>query len=167
MGLAISIKRRKLQPNLAAAVVPSYNGGSAYLILTKYNNYAGIGTGDGVNKLAVLDPNETQPDEYSSPSVPVMREVLTITGRTPEPQRGFPNAVGEWCINSAVVDPITKSAIVNNEDGSAYRWSFENNTLSESIGLTDGAREAYTPTVIGVDGTAYIISDGFLFAVGK
>ena len=39
-----------------AASVPSYTGTSKYLVLTKYNNYAGAG-GDGVNKLAVLDPN--------------------------------------------------------------------------------------------------------------
>jgi len=77
-----------------ATLVPSYNGGSAYLILTKYNNYAGIGTGDGVNKLAVLDPNQAQPDEYSSPSVPVMREVLTIAGRTPEPKARVPQCGG-------------------------------------------------------------------------
>jgi hypothetical protein len=38
-----------------AAAVPSYGGPSSYLLLTKYNNYAGTG-GDGVNKVAVLRP---------------------------------------------------------------------------------------------------------------
>ena len=47
-------------------LVPSYSGASSYLILVKYNNYAGVGTGTGVNKLAVLDPNAAQQDEYSS-----------------------------------------------------------------------------------------------------
>src|SRR5207244_3063764 len=39
-----------------ASMVPSFQGTSNYLIMTKYNNYAGIGTGDGMNKVAVLDP---------------------------------------------------------------------------------------------------------------
>ena len=38
-------------------MVPSYPGTSRYLLMTKYNNYAGVG-GDGVNKIAVLDPND-------------------------------------------------------------------------------------------------------------
>src|SRR5262249_28342385 len=44
-----------------AAMVPSYSGGSSYLIFAKYNNYATLGDGnDGVNKIALLDPNATQ-----------------------------------------------------------------------------------------------------------
>src|SRR5262249_21342655 len=43
-----------------ASAVPEYHGSSAYLVLTKYNHYAGLGTGDGVNRLAILDPNDTQ-----------------------------------------------------------------------------------------------------------
>ena len=30
-----------------ASMVPSYAGGSPYLLMTKYNNYAGVGSGDG------------------------------------------------------------------------------------------------------------------------
>jgi len=41
------------------------------------------------------------------------------------------------------------------------------NTLSESVTLTTGIGEAYTPTVIGVDGTAYAINNSTLFAVGN
>ncbi len=39
-----------------ASLVPSYHGTSSYLLLSKYNDYAGIG-GTGVNKVAILDPN--------------------------------------------------------------------------------------------------------------
>jgi hypothetical protein len=150
-----------------AASVPSYSGSSAYLILTKYNNYAGAGTGDGVNKLALLDPNTRMTDLFSSTPVQVMQEVLTIKGVTAEPQLGFPLAVKEWCINAAAVDPYSKSAVVNSEDGVVYRWDFTTNTFIQSLRLTAGLGEAYTPTLIGPDGTAYAINDSVLFAVGK
>src|SRR5207244_5794124 len=45
-----------------ATMVPSYHGSSLYLLMTKYNNYGGINTGNGLNKLAILDPNATQTD---------------------------------------------------------------------------------------------------------
>jgi hypothetical protein len=152
-----------------ASLVPSYRGSSSYLILVKYNNYAGVGTGDGINKLAVLDPNASQTDEYAGtlPAAQVMQEVLTVAGVTPDPQSGFPNAVREWCINSAVIDPLSKSAFVNSEDGVIYRWDFTTNTLAQSLRLTAGLGEAYTPTLIGADGTVYAINDASLFAIGN
>jgi hypothetical protein len=152
-----------------ASAVPSYTGSSAYLILTKYNNYAGSGTGNGVNKMAVLDPNGTQQDEYSTAPVTVMKEVLTVTGVTPDTKytAEYPDAVREWCINSAAVDPATKSALVNSEDGNLYRWSFVTNTLTQKVSLTAGVGEAYTPTIVGADGKVYAINDATLFAVGN
>jgi hypothetical protein len=95
-----------------------------------------------------------------------MREVQTITGVTPEPQPGLPLAVKEWCINTAAIDPFTRSAIVNSEDGVVYRWDFASNTFTQRLRLTGGIGEAYTPTVIGPDGTAYAVNDSILFAVG-
>jgi hypothetical protein len=146
-------------------LVPSYTGTSPYLVLTKFNNYAGA-NGDGVNKIAILDPNVLALDPISG--IPTMKEVLTIAGPTPDSEfrPNFPNAVREWCINSAVVDPFTKSALVNNEDGILYRWDFTTNTLSQSVVLTAGIGEAYTPTLVGVDGTVYAINNAILFAVG-
>jgi hypothetical protein len=149
-----------------ATAVPSYTGASPYLILTKYNNYAGSGTGDGINKVALLDPLAGMTDEYGT-SVTVMNEVITITGVTPKPSAGFPNAVYEWCVNTVAIDPSTKSAIVNSEDGVTYRWDFTTNTLLQSLRLTAGRGEAYTPTVIGTDGTIYAINDAILFAIGN
>lgn len=151
-----------------ASAVPSYHGSSKYLLLTKYNNYAGyfIG-GNGLNKVAILDPNDSMNDPISSTTV--MREVITVLGVTPDPEyvADFPGAVREWCINTAAVDPITKCAIINSEDGKVYRWDFTTNALIQPITLTSGIGEAYTPTVIGVDGTIYAISNGTLFAVGQ
>lgn len=146
-----------------ASLVGSYTGTSSYLLMTKYNNYAGIGTGDGLNKIAILDPNDTQIDSRTGATV--MKEVLTILGPTPD-DNGFPGAVREWCINSAVVDPFTHSVLANSEDGKLYRWDLDTNTFTQVITLTGGLGEAYTPTVIGADGTVYAIQDAQLFAVG-
>jgi hypothetical protein len=93
--------------------------------------------------------------------------VITIAGVTADPHNGFPNAVREWCINTAAVDPLSKSALVNSEDGTLYRWDFATNSFTQSIALTSGLGEAYTPTVIGNDGTVYAINDATLFAVGN
>jgi len=149
------------------AAVPSYKGRSKYLLLTKYNDYAGLG-GTGVNKLAVLDPQAYQVDARTN--AVVMKEILTIAGPTPDPDHvdaAHPDAVREWCINTAAIDARSKCALVNNEDGVLYRWDFRTNTLSQSVVLTSGIGEAYTPTVIGPDGTAYAVNNAVLFAVGK
>jgi hypothetical protein len=145
---------------VSASAIPSYSGKSSYLLATKYNNYTNWG-GDGLNKVAVLDPNATETDPVTGLSV--MNEVETVLGPTPDGDEG----VKEWCINSAAVDPATGSIMVNSEDGNLYRWNLAANTLSQMQTLTTGYDEAYTPTAIGVDGTVYAIQDGILFAVGN
>jgi uncharacterized protein (TIGR03437 family) len=142
-------------------MAPGYTGTSAYLIMTKYNDYANAG-GTGLNKIAVLDPNATETD--SATRATVMKEVLTITGPTPSTTEP---GVKEWCINSAAVDPSTSSIFAGSEDGKLYRWNLVTNTFSQSIVLTPGLGEAYTPTIIGVDGTVYAINNATLFAVGQ
>jgi hypothetical protein len=149
-----------------ASAVPGYSGTSQYLIMTKYNNYAGIGSGDGHNRVAILDPNATEHDPVL-PSTLVMNEVLTHLGVTPDPAfPQYPGAVREWCINTAAVDPFTKAVLVNSEDGNLYRWDLTSNALSQVITLSKGVGEAYTPTVIGADGTAYAINQAVLDAIG-
>jgi len=143
------------------SMVPSYAGASPYLLMTKYNDYAEAG-GTGQNRLAVLDPDAAQ--TYSVTGTQVMREVLTVLAPTPNPEAP---GVKEWCINSAAVDPATHSILANNEDGKLYRWNLANNTLSQTVVLTPGLGEAYTPTVIGPDGTVYAINNATLFAVGQ
>jgi hypothetical protein len=147
-----------------SSLVPSYQGNSAYLLMTKYNNYAGSSGGDGVNKIAILDPNASMFDPIDGTDV--MNEVLTIAGVTPDPNfPNYPNAVREWCINNAAVDPFTDSILANSEDGSLYRWDLTTNTFTETVPLTTATGEAYTPTVIGADGTVYAINNAKLFAV--
>ncbi len=148
-----------------AAMVPSYAGGSAYLLMVKYNDYV-EGGGSGVNEIALLDPNDTMIDPIGG--LTVMREILSVAGPTHDDDfPGLPAAVREWCINTAAVDPIGRSVLANNEDGTLYRWDTTTGALSQAITLTSGVGEAYTPTLIGPDGTVYAINDATLFAVGN
>ena len=147
---------------IPASMVPSYNGTSPYLLALKYNNYAGAGTGDGLNRLAVLDPRASQADPIV-PSVQVMREVLTILAPTLD--TGSTTARREWCINTMAADPARGSILANNEDGILYRWDLATNTLSQGIQLTSGIGQAYTPTLVGADGAVYAISNATLFSV--
>ncbi|HEV7578063.1 MAG TPA: hypothetical protein VGO85_18690 [Caldimonas sp.] len=146
-----------------ASMVPSYGGSSTYLLMTKYNNYAGVGTGNGANRIALLDPHATQIDPISG--LTIMKEVLTILGPTFE--SGASGPVKEWCINTAAVDPATKSILVNSEDGYLYRWDVFANRLSQRIRLTSGIGESYTPTAIGADGAVYAVNNAVLFSIAK
>lgn len=150
---------------VSASAVPSYKGPSSYLLLTKYNNYADFGLGNGVNKLALNDPNTNYTDPMTG--VTVMNPFLTVAGVTPDPDfvGTYPNAVREWCINSAAIDPFNKCAVVNSEDGSVYRWDFTSNSLTAAVNLAAATGEAYTPTVIGPDGAVYAINNAQLFSV--
>jgi hypothetical protein len=149
------------------AMVPDYAGTSTYLLLVKYNNYYGAGSGDGRNQMAVLDPQATQPDAYvpAGSSVSVMKEVRVVTGPTPDP--GTVGGVREWCVNTAAVDPATQSVLVNNEDGLLYRWHLPSNTLSEGVRMNAGVGQAYTSTVVGPSGLVYAINNAQLHAVGR
>jgi len=114
----------------------------------------------------VLDPDASETDPISGQTV--MNEVITVTGTTPDAAHDgqFHNAVKEWCINSAAVDPATKCAIINSEDGNVYRWDFTTNSLKQAVTLTAGVGEAYTPSLIGPDGSIYVINNAQLFDVG-
>jgi len=149
-----------------ASSVPSYKGASRYLVMTKYNNYAGIGTGNGHNQIAILDPHAAQFDAYSPGKVRVMKEVLTIAGPTPFPG-GQPGQTYEWCIDTAAVDPATDSVFAGSEDGNLYRWDLRTNRFSQHILLNAPRGEAYTPTVVGADGAVYAINDATVYAIGK
>lgn len=147
---------------IPASMVPSYTGTSTYLLALKYNNYAGTGTGTGLNQLAVLDPGASQADTIT-PTMQVMREVLTILGPTLDV--GSATARREWCINTMAADPARKSILANNEDGILYRWDLTTNTFSQSVRLNAGLGQAYTPTWIGADGGVYAISNATLYAI--
>src|SRR6267143_4173710 len=72
-----------------ASMVPQYTGTSTYLIFSKFNNY-NIGDGDGSNKIAVLDPNDTEVDTHPSANgLLIMKRVLYKLGPTPDSE--YPN----------------------------------------------------------------------------
>jgi len=147
---------------IPASMVPSYTGPSTYLLAQKYNNYAGVGTGVGLNQLAVVDPGSSQVDTIT-PTMQVMREVLTILAPTLD--AGSTIGRREWCINTMVTDPARKSILANNEDGALYRWDLVTNTLSQKVQLNAGLGQAYTPTWVGADGGVYAISNATLYAI--
>ena len=154
-----------------ASMIPSYNGPSSYLLFCKYNNYdtTGLDDGDGVNRVAIIDPNAEEVDAHpSSNGMTVMREVETVIGFTPDSETPWnPIGVREMCVNATCVNPATNSVFFNSEDGRAYRWDLANNIVSESMVLTPGFGEPYVPTVVGPDGTVYTLNGGSMFALGR
>ncbi len=114
--------------------------------------------------MAVLDPRSSQKDPYAN--VQTMKAVQTILSPVHFP--GEPaGARYEWCVNSAAVDTADDSVMVNSEDGILYRWDLASNTLAEKIRLNRPRPEAYTPTIIGPDGTVYAINNATLYAIGR
>lgn len=154
-----------------ASSVPSYKGTSPYLLMSKYNNYMGIGTGTGLNQIALLDPDTGAPD-LVQPAVQSMAVVESVLGPTNFPGTGQVPGTGlypryEWCINSAAVDVTGGTVIANSEDGHLYHWNLQTGQIAESVFLNAPRPEAYTMTVIGPDGTVYAINNATFYAIGK
>lgn len=150
-----------------ASMVSSYHGTSSYLLFCKYNNY-NITDGDGVNRVALLDPNATQVDFHpTAPGLVEMRVVLSVISPTPDAGgASYPDAVREWCINAAAINPATNSILFNDEDGYLYRWNTSSNVLAQAARLNEGIGQPYVPTVVGPDGTVYNLNGGNFFAMG-
>jgi len=156
-----------------ASMVPSYTGASTYLLFSKYNNYAGAGndSANGVNRIALLDPNATEVDAHaSSNGMLIMREVMTVIGPTADAENrsaSLPLAVREWCINTPAVNPATNSVFTPSEDGHVYRWNLITNSLDQFEQLNVGIGEPYVPTIIGPDGTVFTLNGGTMSALGN
>ncbi|MEY2427908.1 MAG: hypothetical protein QOJ40_793 [Verrucomicrobiota bacterium] len=152
-------------------MVPGYSGPSSYLLFSKYNNYAGFTDGDGIDRIALLDPNLAQTDEHpGNSSLPEMREIMTVIGCTPDSTVSastYPFATREWCINAAAVNPSTMSVFCPSEDGHIFRWNLASNSLTEAYTLGAGVSAPYVPTAIGPDGTVYTLNGTKLFALGN
>ncbi len=162
-----------------AMTVSGYTGSSSYLIVSKYNNYANTEVGDpyggnGVNEIAILDPNASQPDpnddaEVNGQPIPVMQQVMTFSSPSPDLgniNAGDPDAVREWCTNGTAVDPATDSIYVNDEDGYTYQWNLGTDTISNTVEVSAGYGVPYTPTAIAPNGEVFSDNGGTLFALG-
>ena len=65
-----------------------------------------------MNRIAVLDLNDTMVEPHASSNGQlVMKEILSIAGPTPDAGliANYPNAVREWCINTAAVGSVSPS----------------------------------------------------------
>ncbi|MFO0941811.1 MAG: hypothetical protein U0930_13735 [Pirellulales bacterium] len=69
----------------------------------------------------------------------------------PEYIATHPNAVREWCINAAAVDPFNKAILVNSEDGKSYCWNLVTNTLEDIITLTPGVKLIHQPSLVRME----------------
>lgn len=147
-----------------AAAIPSYHGASSYLLMSKANNYRGIGTGDGRNRIAILDPASAAADPIL-PAVATMRSVQSLLDPTAVP--GAAGATYPWCVNSAVVDTASGTVFASSEDGAIYRWDLSANALTQSVQLTSPGPQAYAPSVVGPNGLVFAIANGTLYAVGR
>lgn len=162
-----------------SSMVPSYTGTSTYLLFSKYNNYGFVDNnvppvthGDGINRVAILDPASTQLDAYtpSATGFVEMREVLTMIGPTPDLEEDAsafqPLAVKEWCINAAAVCLANNSIYFESEDRHAYCWNLAQNSLDQVIALPADEPDVYVPTGIGPDGTIVAIAGQDVFSIG-
>jgi hypothetical protein len=70
-------------------------------------------------------------------------------------------------VNGVAVDVAGRCALVNSEDGKAYKWDFVTNSLVEPVTLTVGIGEAYTSTVSDHAGRGYAISNGTMYVLGS
>ena len=154
---------------VSTSMVSSYTGTSTYLLLSNYNDYVGQVDGQGVNKVALLDPTATETDPHSSSNgLSVMREFLTATGPTPDAANQnsiFPSAVLPWLGNAFAVNAPTKTVILPSSDGNLYRWNTSTNSISQFLNLGAAGGQQNVPTVIGPDGATYTISGSTLASV--
>jgi len=156
-----------------ASMVPGYTGKSSYLLFCLYNNYylnqPYDDGGDGINKVAILDPNdETQIDWHPAEAGMVeMREVLTAIGCTPDAANSsVKNADLWWSVTAPAVNPSTDSIFFTSSDGRAYRWDLNDDSLGQCLELTGLSVDNQSlPTCIGPQGTVYAISGNTLFAI--
>ena len=151
-------------------MVPSYQGTSSYLIFCQVQQLRRFDDGDGVNRIALLDPNATQIDPHSSANGLVeMREVLTIIGPTPDAGRAFdPVPVcGARVVHQHRGGQSGHEQYLHAERGwphlpleSRHQFVIPSRHTHQGIG------EPYVPTVIGPDGIVYTLNGGTLFALG-
>jgi hypothetical protein len=156
-----------------------YQHDGTYSILTKDNQYGGLGS--YCNDDTICPPDRTAnnpsfPEAYfvtrlNSSLVPEWRWQNTNTQSCTRDTHGHVTCVSdhpvgfEWCVNAPAVDSAG-AVYANSEDGGLYVIR-ANGTLRDHLFLQLAIGAAYTPLSIASDGKILTQNDGHLFAVGN
>jgi hypothetical protein len=150
-----------------------------YSIITKDNQYGGLGSYCSVARFCPSDrtaSNPAYPEAYfltrlNSNLEPEWRFQNTNTESCTRDAEGRLSCVSdhpagfEWCVNAPAVDR-NGNVFVNNEDGGVYVIR-PNGTLRDHLFLQLAISAAYTPLSIDRDGRILTQNVGHLFVVGN
>ena len=115
---------------------PRTPGSSTYLLMTKYNNYAGDGRR---RRQQARHPRPERDDDR--PGHGRHGDAGSADDRRPDarprvhrqPSR---TPCGSGASTPPAVDPATDSILANSEDGKLYRWDLTTNTFTQAVTLT-------------------------------
>ena len=123
-----------------------------------------------MNRVALLDPNDTQIDHHSSaPGLVEMREVLSVIGPTPDSGGSRRSQCSKGVVYQRSGGKSGDEQRVLRQRG----WtslSLESRPRTRWIRrllLNQGLGQPYVPSVMGPDGTVYTLNGGNFFALGS
>lgn len=156
-----------------------YVHGNTYSILTKDNQYGGIGSYCNDETLCPAERDTVSPDYPEAYYITQLNHNLNVEWRfqstntlscsrdangnitcVSDHPKGF-----EWCVNAFVIDSAGV-VYANSEDGNLYAIN-QGATLKQNIFQQLAVGAAYTPTSIGSDGKIYSQNAGHLFVAGN
>jgi hypothetical protein len=156
-----------------------YQHGSTYSVVTKDNQYGGIGSYCDNDTYCPPDRDSASPDYPEAYYITQLNKNLNVEWRfqSTNTQSCSRDANGnvtcvsdhpkgfEWCVNAFVVDSAGY-VYANSEDGNLYKIA-QGALSSTHIFQQLAVGAAYTPTSIGSDGKIYSQNAGHLFVAGN
>ena len=153
--------------------------GGTYSVVTKDNQYGGIGSYCNDDVLCPPDRDSASPDYPEAYYITQLNKNLHVEWRfrSTNTQSCSRDANGnvtcvsdhpkgfEWCVNAFVVD-AAGVVYANSEDGNLYAIN-QGGTEKQHIFQQLAVGAAYTPTSIGSDGKIYSQNAGHLFVAGN
>jgi hypothetical protein len=156
-----------------------YQHGGTYSVVTKDNQYGGIGSYCNDDVLCPPDRDSASPDYPEAYYITQLNKNLHVEWRfrstntqscsrdsngnvtcVSDHPKGF-----EWCVNAFVID-AAGVVYANSEDGNLYAIN-QGGTEKQHIFQQLAVGAAYTPTSIGSDGKIYSQNAGHLFVAGN